>query len=384
MSANVEMINALEVLEKEKNIPREVIIDKIKETLTIACKNAFGRTDNISISIDPETCEYHIIAAKQVVEVVEDPVVEISLAKAQEYDGHLKVGEVYFEEIKSLDFGRIAASAARNTLINALSKEESKAIYDEYISKQHTVVTGVIQRKMRNSISVNLGNTEAILSDKEQIAEEDYKTGDRYKFYITDVKKNKKDQAKIFVSRTHPELVRCLFEQEVAEIREGIVEIKSIAREAGKRTKMAVLTNDEDVDAVGACVGMNGTRVNAVVEELNDEKIDIINWDENPARLIENALSPAKVISVVADSEDKSAKVIVPDYQLSLAIGREGQNARLAAKLTGYKIDIKSETQARESGDFPGLEDEYYDEEDEYYDDVEFDSDVEEVSEDNE
>jgi N utilization substance protein A len=198
------------------------------------------------------------------------------------------------------------------------------------------------------------------------------------------VKKNKKDQAKIFVSRTHPELVRCLFEQEVAEIREGIVEIKSIAREAGKRTKMAVLTNDEDVDAVGACVGMNGTRVNAVVEELHDEKIDIINWDENPARLIENALSPAKVISVVADSEDKSAKVIVPDYQLSLAIGREGQNARLAAKLTGYKIDIKSETQARESGDFPGLDDEYYDEEDEYYDDVEFDSDVEEVSEDNE
>lgn len=372
MSANVEMLNALEMLEKEKNIPREVIIGKIKESLTIACKNAFKKLDNITVSVDPETCEYHIIAAKTVVETVEDSETEISLADAQNVDGHLTIGDTYYEEIQSLDFGRIAASAARNTLISELSKEENKAIFDEFTSKKHEIVTGVIQRQMRNAYSVNLGNTDAILAEKEQIQGEKYIRNSRYKFYITDVVRSKKEP-KIFVSRTHPELVRKLFEQEVSEIKEGIVEIKSIAREAGKRTKMAVYSHDEDVDPVGACVGMNGTRVNAIVEELHNEKIDIINWDENPARLIENALSPAKVISVVADSDDKSAKVIVPDYQLSLAIGREGQNARLAAKLTGYKIDIKSETQARESGDFPGLDDEYYDEE--YYDEDEYTAD---------
>ena len=232
MSANVEMMSALEILEKEKNIPREVLIEKIRETLTIACKQAFKKIDNITISIDPETCEYHIVAAKTVVDIVEDPETEISLQKAQDVDGHLTLGDTYYEEVESLDFGRIAASAARNNLINALSTEENKAIFDEYIAKQHQVVSGIIQRKMKNSFSVNLGDTDAILADKEQIAEENYKTGDRYKFFITDVKRAKKEP-KIYVSRTHPELVKKLFEQEVSEIKDGIVEIRSIAREAG-------------------------------------------------------------------------------------------------------------------------------------------------------
>jgi N utilization substance protein A len=257
-------------------------------------------------------------------------------------------------------------------------------IYGEFYDKEHQIVTGIVQRYVGKNISINLGKADAILTENEQIKGETYKPTDRIKVYILEVKDTSKGP-RIRVSRTHPELVKRLFEEEVAEVRDGVVEIKSIAREAGNRTKIAVWSNNEDVDPVGACVGMNGSRVNAIVDELGNEKIDIINWSENPAMLIENALSPAKVISVIADSEEKTAKVVVPDYQLSLAIGKEGQNARLAARLTGFKIDIKSETQARESGDFMDYEndyddydeyddEEYYDENGEYYEESDMDS----------
>ncbi len=364
---NAIMRKAIDMLEEEKNIPREIVFHAIRSAIITACKNTYSHIDNITVDINPDTCEYHVRSSKNVVEEVIDPETEISLEEAQAVDGSYKIGEVFTEEIDSKKFGRIAASAARGVMMQDIHEEEHKIILEEYTRLNHTIITGIVQRKIGKSYSINLGNADAILTEREQIHGESYHPNDRYKFYVLDVKDSKRG-TKIYVSRTHPDLVRCLFEQEVTEIRDGIVEIKNIAREAGNRTKMAVWSNDENVDPVGACVGMNGTRVNAVVDELHNEKIDIINWDENPARLIENALSPAKVISVIADSEEKTAKVVVPDYQLSLAIGREGQNARLAARLTSYKIDIKSETQAREAGDFFDMdEDEYYDEENEEY-----------------
>ena len=237
-----------------------------------------------------------------------------------------------------------------------IREEERKVLFDEYYGKEKEVITGIVQRVMGKNVSINLGKADAVLSENEQVKGETFKPTERIKVYILEVKDTPKGP-RILVSRTHPGLVKRLFESEVAEVKDGTVEIKSIAREAGSRTKIAVWSNDPDVDAVGACVGMNGARVNAVVEELRGEKIDIINWDENPAILIENALSPAKVIAVMADPDEKTALVVVPDYQLSLAIGKEGQNARLAARLTGFKIDIKSETQAKESGDFYDYDD---------------------------
>ena len=268
-------------------------------------------------------------------------------------------------EVKSKEFGRIATQNAKNVILQKIREEERKAIYSEYYSMEKDVVTGIVQRYVGKNISINLGKADAILTENEQVKGEVFKPTERIKVYILEVKSTPKGP-KIMVSRTHPELVKRLFESEVTEVKDGIVEIKSIAREAGSRTKIAVYSNDPDVDPVGACVGMNGARVNAIVSELRGEKIDIINWNENPAMLIENALSPAKVISVIADGEEKSAKVVVPDYQLSLAIGKEGQNARLAARLTGFKIDIKSETQARESGEFMDYENDYEDYDEEY------------------
>ena len=273
------------------------------------------------------------------------------------------------EEIESKDFGRIATQNAKNVILQKIREEERKVIYDQYYGKSRDVVTGIVQRYVGRNVSINLGKADAILNENEMIRGEHFEPTQRIKVYILDVKATSKGP-KILVSRTHPELVKRLFEEEVAEVRDGIVEIRSIAREAGSRTKMAVWSNDPNVDPVGACVGMNGARVNAIVDMLNGEKIDIINWDDNAALLIQNALSPAKVISVIADGEEKTAKVVVPDYQLSLAIGKEGQNARLAARLTGFKIDIKSETQAREAGDFMDYETDYEDVDyDEDYDD---------------
>ena len=355
---NTELLEALTILEKEKNISKEVLMEAIEQSLIQACKNHFGKADNVHVTIDHETCEFSVYADKTVVEVVEDPVMEISLSNAKMMDSKYELGDIVQVPIQSKQFGRIATQNAKNVILQKIREEERKVLYDEYFQKEKDVVTGVVQRYMGKNVSVNLGKVDAILSENEQVKGEVYKPTERIKVYVLEVKDSPKGP-KIMVSRTHPELVKRLFEAEVTEVKDGIVEIKSIAREAGSRTKIAVWSNDPDVDAVGACVGMNGARVNTIVEELRGEKIDIISWNENPALLIENALSPAKVITVLADPDEKTALVIVPDYQLSLAIGKEGQNARLAARLTGFKIDIKSETQARGAGDF-----EYYQESD--------------------
>ena len=362
---NNELLEALTILEQEKNISKETLLEAIENSLLTACKNHFGKADNIKVNIDPETCEFHVLAEKTVVEKVEDDVTEISLANARMIDSAYNLGDVVNVEVKSKEFGRIATQNAKNVILQKIREEERKAIYSEYYSMEKDVVTGIVQRYVGKNISINLGKADAILTENEQVKGEVFKPTERIKVYILEVKSTPKGP-KIMVSRTHPELVKRLFEAEVTEVKDGIVEIKSIAREAGSRTKIAVYSNDPDVDPVGACVGMNGARVNAIVSELRGEKIDIINWNENPAMLIENALSPAKVISVIADGEEKSAKVVVPDYQLSLAIGKEGQNARLAARLTGFKIDIKSETQARESGEFMDYENDYEDYDEEY------------------
>ena len=349
---NTELLEALNILEKEKDISKETLLDAIENSLMNACKNHFGKTDNIKLIMNKETCEYQLYAEKTVVEEVEDKLEQISLEDAKEIDSKFELGDIVHIPIESKSFGRIATQNAKNLILQKIREEERKVVYDQYFEKEKDIVTGVVQRYVGKNISINLGRADAMLTENEQVKGEVFKPTDRIKLYVVEVK-NAPKGPKILVSRTHPELVKRLFEAEVAEVKDGTVEIKSIAREAGSRTKMAVWSNDPNVDPVGACVGLNGARVNAVVNELRGEKIDIINWDENPALLIENALSPAKVISVLADPDEKVASVIVPDYQLSLAIGKEGQNARLAARLTGYKIDIKSETQAIESGELP-------------------------------
>ena len=362
---NTELLEALNILEKEKDISKETLLDAIENSLMNACKNHFGKTDNIKLIMNKETCEYQLYAEKTVVEEVEDKLEQISLEDAKEIDSKFELGDIVHIPIESKSFGRIATQNAKNLILQKIREEERKVVYDQYFEKEKDIVTGIVQRYVGKNVSINLGKADAMLTETEQVKGEVFQPTERIKVYILEVKSTSKGP-RVLVSRTHPELVKRLFESEVAEVKDGTVEIKAIAREAGSRTKIAVWSNDPDVDPVGACVGMNGARVNAIVNELRGEKIDIITWNENPAMLIENALSPAKVISVIADAEEKAAKVVVPDYQLSLAIGKEGQNARLAARLTGFKIDIKSETQAREAGDFFDYENEY--EDDEYYD----------------
>lgn len=369
MSSNNELLEALTILEQEKNIPKETLLDAIENSLITACKNHFGKSENIKVQIDPKTCEFHVYQEKTVVEQVEDPVTEISVVNAKMINSKYEPEDIVNIEVRSKEFGRIATQNAKNVILQKIREEERKVLYDEYYSKEKDVVTGIVQRYAGKNVSINLGKVDAVLTENEQVKGEVFQPTERIKLYVLEVKPTNRGP-KILVSRTHPELVKRLFESEVTEVRDGIVEIRSIAREAGSRTKIAVYSNDPDVDPVGACVGMNGARVNAIVNELRGEKIDIINWNDNPAMLIENALGPAKVISVIADAEEKNAKVVVPDYQLSLAIGKEGQNARLAARLTGFKIDIKNETQAREAGDFMDYENDYedYDEYEDYED----------------
>ena len=372
-----ELKEAIELIEKEKGISKASLLDSIEQSLMTACKSHFGKNDNIIVSIDPDTCEFSVTAEKEVVEDedhIVDSTLQVTLEEARQTDPHVMAGDIITVDINSRQFGRIATMNAKNIILQRIREEERNAVYNQYNSKIREMVSGVVSRMQGKSYYINLGKADALLNENEQVKTEHFQPTERVKVFVVDVKNSTKGP-KILVSRTHPDLVRKLFEEEVAEVRDGTVEIKAISREPGSRTKMSVWSNDPDVDPVGACVGMNGARVGAVVNELRGEKIDIVAWDENPAVLIENALSPAKVITVGADPDERSAKVIVPDYQLSLAIGKEGQNARLAARLTGYKIDIKSETQARESGDFDELylddfdeNGEYY-EEDEYYDD---------------
>lgn len=358
---NKELLEALDLLEKEKNISKAAILEAIENSLISACKNNFGTADNVKVSVNPNTCDYSIIQAKEVVETlgskptIEDKATKISLADARMQNPNLSIGDTVLVPVISKEFGRIAAGVAKNVILQKIREEERKVIFNDYYMKERDIVSGVVTRFMGKNIAINLGRIDAVLAESEQVKGEELKLGDRLKVFVLEVKDNPKGP-RISVSRTHPEFVKRLFESEVPEIRDGVVEIKSISREAGSRTKIAVCSHEADIDPVGACVGVDGVRVNAVVEELRGEKVDIVNWDENPGYLIENALSPAKVIAVVADEETKEADVIVPDYQLSLAIGKEGQNARLAARLTGYKIDIKSESQAREMGVFDSLD----------------------------
>ena len=357
-----ELLTALEYLEKEKDISKETMFEAIENSLLTACKQHFGKADNMHVEIDRETGLFKVFATKTVVKEVEDDVLEITLEDAKKIDSSVKVGGTVEVDIPSKDFGRIATTNAKNVILQKIREEERSVVVKAFQDKEREVVTGVVQRYVGKNVCIDLGKADAFLPESEQIQGEKLRINDRVKVYVVEVKENNRGP-RISVSRTHPELVKRLFEAEVSEIRDGSVEIKAISREAGSRTKMAVWSNNPDIDPVGACVGMNGTRVNAVVDELRGEKIDIVNWDENPGILIENALSPAKVVFVIADSDEKSAKVVVPDSQLSLAIGKEGQNARLAAKLTGFKIDIKSETQAK---DTPGFRLEDYYDEDEY------------------
>ena len=352
---NKELWGAMDVLEKEYNISKETLLEAIENSLITACKNHFGKADNVKVVIDREGCDYSVFAEKEVVEVVEDPVTQISLADARMRAARFQIGDIVQVEINSREFGRIATQNAKNVILQKIREESRKSQLNEWQCKEKEVVTGIVQRYIGRNVSVDLGKIDAILPESEQVKGEVFQRTERIKLYILEVKDNPKGP-RISVSRTHPDLVRRLFEAEISEVRDGTVEIRAIAREAGSRTKIAVSSKDPNVDPVGACVGLNGARVNAIVNELRGEKIDIINWDENPAFLIENALSPAKVIFVAADEDAKEAQVIVPDYQLSLAIGKEGQNARLAARLTTYKIDIKSESQARELGLFDDLE----------------------------
>ena len=348
---NKELLEALEVLEKERNISKDVMIEAIENSLITACKNHFGKADNVRVTMNKDTGDFAVYAEKTVVDQVEDPVLEISLTDAKMMSPRYECGDTVQIPLDSKKFGRIATQNAKNVILQKIREEERKSLYNDYYSMEKDVTTGIVQRYLGKNISINLGRVDAILNESEQVKGESFKPTERIKVYILEVKDTPKGP-RISVSRTHPDLVKRLFESEVAEVRDGTVEIKAIAREAGSRTKIAVQSHDPNVDPVGACVGLNGARVNSVVSELRGEKIDIINWDDNPAYLIENALSPAKVICVVADEEEREAQVIVPDYQLSLAIGKEGQNARLAARLTGFKIDIKSETQAKEMGLF--------------------------------
>ncbi len=372
---NKELMEALDTLEKEKEISKETLFEAIENSLLTACKNHFGKADNVKVEIDRETCDFLCYMEKEVVETredVEDSVLQIALEDARELSQKAQVGDILNVEVKSREFGRIATQNAKNVILQKIREEERSVIYNQYFEKEKDVVTGVVQRYIGRNISINLGKADAMLTESEQVRGEVFMPTERIKVYVLEVKNTPKGP-RINVSRTHPELVKRLFESEVTEIKDGTVEIMSIAREAGSRTKLAVWSHNPNVDAVGACVGLNGARVNAIVEELRGEKIDIVNWDENPGNLIQNALSPAKIVAVFADPDEKTAKVVVPDYQLSLAIGKEGQNARLAARLTGYKIDIKSETQAK---DAPGFRyedymDDEYDEDEDYIEEYE-------------
>lgn len=343
-----EFIEALHLIEKEKGIDKEIIFEAIEASLVSACKKNFGSNQNIKVMIDRESGNVACYAQREVVEEVLDEQNEISLAAARVLNPEYQIGDVVDLEVTPRDFGRVAAQTAKQVVVQKFREAEREILYNQYITKEREVVTAIVQRRERRNIIVQMGKIDAVLSANEQIPGEQYNFMERLKVYVLEVKQTPKGP-QIYVSRTHPELVKRLFEQEVPEVHDGTVEIKSIAREAGSRTKIAVYSKNENVDALGACVGQNGCRVNVIVNELGGEKIDVINWSEDPKEFIAAALSPSKVVAVAINAAEQSAKVVVPDHQLSLAIGKEGQNARLSAKLTGWRIDIKSETQAKET-----------------------------------
>lgn len=334
---------------KGKRIPREVLIDAIEAALITAYKKNYDSAKNVRIELNLDEGTYKVISRKDVVEDVEDYKGQVALDTALLSNPAYEIGDVYEEDVTPRDFGRVGAQAAKQAVMQRLRDAERGILYDEFIDKEDDIVTGVIDRVDHRYVYVNLGRTEAVLSEAERSPNEQYLPNERIKVYVNKVEQTTKGP-QIFVSRTHPGLLKRLFEQEVPEIYDGTVIVKSVAREAGDRSKISVTSDNGDIDAVGACVGAKGVRVEAVVNELGGEKIDIVEWDEDPRVFVRNALSPSQVVEVLVDEENQSTTVVVPDYQLSLAIGKRGQNARLAAKLTGWKIDIKSESDAREAG----------------------------------
>jgi len=355
---NADFMEALNMLEKERGISKHILIDAVENALISAYRRNYGTSNNVRAEVDPDTGEIQLFASKSVVELVDNPHSEISLENARKINVLYEVGDVLEEEVKPKNFGRIAAQTAKQVVVQRIREAERGVIYDEYVEKENEVLTAIVQRVEKGGVYVELGKTDGLLALNECIPGESFESNDRIKVYVLEVRKTNKGP-QVLVSRTHPGLVKRLFELEVPEIQTGVVQVKSIAREAGFRTKVAVATNDPQVDPVGACVGQRGIRVERIVTELHNEKIDIIEWDSDPAVYIAKALSPAKVLMVYINEAEKAAKVIVPDNQLSLAIGKEGQNARLAAKLTGWKIDIKNQSQAEQAMDAPFEEGEF-------------------------
>lgn len=365
-----ELIQALELVQAQTGIDKEVIFEAIESSMLTACKKNFGTSDNITVNMDRKTGNIKVFQAKTVVEESMDPAIEISLDDAVKIDSAYTLGDIVQVEVTPKNFGRIAAQNAKQIVIQKIHEAERGILYNEYKSKEREMVSGLIQRKERGNVYLNLDDKlEAVLSPKEQIIGEEYPMNRRLRVYVLEVRETPRSTT-VYVSRTHPEFIKRLFEQEVPEIHDGVVSIKSIAREAGSRSKVAVYSRDPMVDPLGSCVGPNGNRVNTIVKELGGEKMDIVVWSDEPAKFIQAALSPAEVVRVDVDRTGMTATVIVPDHQLSLAIGKEGQNARLAARLTGYKIDIKSETQASQE-----------DEEEDFDFDFEFEDDDEEIEE---
>lgn len=344
---NIEFLEALRDLEKEKGIALDILLEAIEAALLSAYKRNFGSLQNARVHIERDTGDLKVYTQRSVVDVVEDPRLEITLDEADKINPNYQIGDVVENEVTPRDFGRIAAQTAKQVVVQRIREAERNIVFDEFVNREGEIVTGSVQRFEQKNVLIELGKTEAILMPSEQMLGENYRHGERIKVYIVEVRKTTKGP-QIIVSRTHPGLLKRLFELEVPELQDGIVELKAIAREAGARSKIAVYSKDENVDPVGACVGPKGMRVQNIVNELNGEKVDIIKWNADPSKFVASSLSPAKVMAVEVWDEEKIARVIVPDYQLSLAIGKEGQNARLAAKLTNWKIDIKSESQMRD------------------------------------
>lgn len=341
---NGDFIDALHEIEKEKGISKDVIFDALESALISSYKKNFGASQNVEVEMDRGTGKVKVVALKEVVDTVENEYLEISLDDAKKIDDKFQTGDIAKIEITPKDFGRIAAQTAKQVVIQRIRDAERDVIYDEFINRENEIITGLVQRISKNNVYIDLGKTEGVLPPSEQMEGEEYNQGDRLKLLISEVKKTTKGP-QIILSRSHPNLVKRLFELEVPEISDGVVEIYSISREAGSRTKISVFSKDPNVDPLGSCVGFKGSRVKVIVDELKGEKIDIVIWSKDIGEFIANSLSPSKVLNVIANEKEKSAVVVVPDYQLSLAIGKEGQNARLAAKLTNWKIDIKSESQ---------------------------------------
>lgn len=372
---SAELLYALEQLEKEKGIDKEIIIDALEQALISAYKKNFGSAQSVEVSIDRRTGEIRVYALKSIVEEITDPATEMSLEQANRFGPEFEIGDMVEVEVTPKKFGRIAAQTAKQVVMQRIREAERGLIFDEFSNREEDIVNGVVSRFDRKNIIIDLGRIEAVLPPSEQTPGEKYNVHDRIKIYVINVKKTSKSP-QIYVSRTHPGLVKRLLELEVPEIADGTVEIKTIAREAGSRTKIAIFSRNENVDPVGACVGQRGGRIRAIVDELRGEMIDVIKWSSNDEEYIAASLSPAKVLQVDLDDESKVARVVVPDFQLSLAIGKEGQNARLAAKLTGWKIDIKSESQLRDH-----IESQLFNMNSESYDDDEYeDADLEEDS----